>query len=29
MEGREQQLVHQRSYNHRVEVDQAALYWQA
>lgn len=29
MEGHEQQLLHQRSYNHEVEVDQAALYWQA
>ena len=26
MEGREQQLLHQRSYNRRVEVDPAALY---
>ena len=29
MEGHEQQLLHQRSYNRRVEVDPAALYWQA
>ena len=29
MEEHEQQLLHQRSYSHRMEVDSAVLYWQA
>ena len=29
MEEHEQQLLHQRSYTHRMEVDSAVLYWQA